>query len=65
MTETLTMKMRGHPVTLDEAMESARRLVNSHFRNPDSARMHIPVSCADDDVTLTDYLIERRNELEA
>lgn len=60
--ETMTMKMRGRPVTLAEAMESARRLVNSHFHNLESARCSIPADVRDNDIVLTDYLVERQNE---
>jgi len=53
---TLTMKMRGRPVTQDEALKSAHRLINSHFGNPDKARVSIPVDYRDDDVTVIDYI---------
>lgn len=56
---SITQKMRGRPVTQKEAMESAQRLINSHFNNPDRARMQIPVSAADDDVIVTDYIREQ------
>ncbi len=56
---TLTMKLRGRPVSKEEALCSARRLVNSHFHNPDAARISIPVSAADDDVTVIDYIREQ------
>ncbi len=56
--ESVTTKMRARPVTHDEALKSTHRLVNSHFGNPDSARMQIPVNAADDDVVVIDYLHE-------
>jgi hypothetical protein len=57
--DTVTMNMRGRRVTHDEALKSAHRLINSHFRNPDSARCSIPVDAADDDVTIIDYIHEQ------
>lgn len=40
-----------------EAREAARRLVNSHFRNPDSARVSIPANPdQDDDLVLHAYI---------
>ena len=40
-----------------EAREAARRLVNSHFRNPDSARVSIPANPEqDDDLVLHSYI---------
>jgi hypothetical protein len=59
MTETVTMKMRGRPVTHEEALASAQRLINSHFHNPDSARVQIPCSPHDDDVMVMDYIHEQ------
>ncbi len=56
---TLTMGMRGRDVTLAEARESVRRLVNSHFHNRDSARVTIPCSVHDDDIVATDYLCQQ------
>lgn len=53
---TVTMDMRGRPVTLAEAKESARRMINSHFRNPDGARVSIPANVCDDDIVLSDFL---------
>ena len=57
---TLTQQMRGQPVSHDEAIKAARRLINSHFRNPDSARCSIPVNAYDDDVLLIDYILEQQ-----
>jgi hypothetical protein len=54
------MKMRGRPVTHEEARESAHRLINSHFGNADRARASIPVDYRDDDVTVVDYIWEQR-----
>lgn len=56
---TITMKMRGRPVSHEEARESAQRLINSHFKNPDSARCQIPANPADDDLIVMDYIRER------
>lgn len=55
-----TRNLRGRPVAHDEAEKSAQRLINSHFRNPDGARMRIPANCADDDITILDYIAEQR-----
>lgn len=55
---TPTQEMRGRRVTHQEASEACRRLINSHFRNKDSARCSIPASPSDDDLALSDYLIE-------
>lgn len=57
---TKTQEMRGKPVTDDEAEKSAQRLINSHFRNPDSAIMSIPVRADNDDVLIMDYIEETR-----
>jgi hypothetical protein len=57
--QTITQKMRGRPVTHEEARDSSRRLINSHFRNPDQARIQIPVSASDDDVLILDYILEQ------
>ena len=55
---TITQEMRGRPVTAEEARQACRRLINSHFHNPDSARVSIPCNPMDDDVLLGDYLLE-------
>lgn len=47
-------------VTHEEAEAAARRLVNSHFRNPDSARVSIPANPnRDDDLVLLSYIAQR------
>lgn len=56
---TLSMKMRGRPVAHEEAKQSAHRLINSHFGNPDKARMQIPANPADDDLIVCDYIYEQ------
>lgn len=63
--QTETMKLRGCPVTQDEAREAVHRLINSHFRTKDQARCTIPVRACDDDVTAIDYVIESAAEIEA
>lgn len=43
-----------------EAKEAARRLVNSHFRNEDGARVSIPANPnRDDDIVLMSYIAQR------
>jgi hypothetical protein len=59
-TETITRKMRGRPVTHDEAEISAQRLINSHFHNADQARVSIPARPDNDDVLVMDYIEEQR-----
>jgi hypothetical protein len=54
-----TQIMRGRPVTHEEARTAARRLINSHFHNPDTARIQIPASPFDDDLTICDYIDEQ------
>ena len=58
MTKTITMEMRGRPVTHEEGEAAIRRLIHSHFKSPDSARVSIPVRADDDDVVASDYAIE-------
>ena len=58
--QTITMKMRGRPVRHDEALESAQRLINSHFHNEDRARVSIPVRPDNDDVLVMDYILEQQ-----
>jgi hypothetical protein len=53
---SITERLRGRPVTAEEAARSAQRLVNSHFRNPDSARISIPANPSDDDLIVTDFI---------
>jgi hypothetical protein len=50
-------------VTKEEARLAAQRLINSHFNNPDRARMQIPVS-PNDDVTVMAF-IEQVSDLRA
>lgn len=61
---TISQKMRGRKVSHEEAKQSAKRLVNSHFHNKDSARVSIPAHPADDDLVVTDYIAERKAENE-
>lgn len=61
---TITQKWRGRRVTHEEAAESAQRLVNSHFHNPDSARCSIPANPDDDDLIVTDYILEQKESKE-
>lgn len=56
--QTITMKMRGSPVTSEEAAIAVQRLINSHFHINDGARVRIPVSAMDDDVVAADYVQE-------
>ena len=61
-------ELRGRPVTADEARTAVTRLINSHFRNANSARCSIPLNAMDDDVVAADYVeeaSERIKELEA
>lgn len=57
---TLTMEMRRRPVTHVEALKSAQRLIHSHFHQPNGARCHIPLQADDDDVVVTDYILEQQ-----
>lgn len=61
--ETITMKMRGRPITHEEAEVSAQRLINSFFHNDDGARISIPVRPDNDDVLVMDYILEQRDAL--
>lgn len=54
-----TRKLRGRPVSHKEACISAQRLINSHFRNEDRARIQIPASPWDDDLMIVDYIEEQ------
>jgi hypothetical protein len=56
---TETMRLRGRPVTHEEARAAVQRLVNSRFNNPDPARVSIPVQPDDDDIVATDYVLEQ------
>ena len=61
-------ELRGRPVTADAARTAVTRLINSHFRNANSARCSIPLNAMDDDVVAADYVeeaSERIKELEA
>lgn len=53
--------MRGRPVRKQEALESAQRLINSHFHNEDTARVSIPANPADDDLIVMDFIRETPN----
>lgn len=60
-----TQVMRGRPVTNAEAMEAALRLVARAYNGSGpKSTMSIPVQASDDDVLLTDYLLEA-NSLQA
>lgn len=61
----LTQKRRGRPVTHEEALASARRLINSHFHNGNQARCSIPAQPEDDDLIITDYILEQTNKVGA
>lgn len=50
---------RKRVVTHERARLAARRLVNSHFHNPDTARMSIPVNVDDDDIVINDYISQQ------
>ncbi|MBE7204680.1 MAG: hypothetical protein INR70_43735 [Parafilimonas terrae] len=53
--------MTSRTVTHAEAEEASRRLINSHFRNPDGARVSIPANPdRDDDLILTAYIAQRK-----
>lgn len=47
---------RNRPISVNQAKDAAQRLINSHFRKPNSARMTIPAKVDDDDILLMDYL---------
>ena len=55
-----TRELRGRPITHMEAAVAAQRLINSHFHNPDSARVQIPASPWDDDLIIMDYIEEQK-----
>ena len=48
------------PVTHEQAMEALRRLIHSHFNEPDAARCSIPANPNDDDLLLSDYIKQQR-----
>ena len=54
-----TEEARKRVVTHERAREAARRLINSHFRNKDTAHMSIPVNVDDDDVVICDYIAQQ------
>lgn len=58
MTEE-TRRLRGRPISHEEALISAHRLINSHFHNKDRARIQIPASPWDDDLMIVDYIEEQ------
>jgi hypothetical protein len=54
--EYLTNRLIGHR----EASEALQRLINSHFRNPDGARVSIPANPdRDDDLVMHAYIWQR------
>ncbi len=56
-----TRRMTSRTVTHAEAEEASRRLINSHFLNPDGARVSIPANPdRDDDLVLTSYIAQRK-----
>jgi hypothetical protein len=59
---TETQKMRGRPVTHEEAQNAAHHLIDSFFDNPGKpkARASIPVDPFDDDVLILDYIAEQQ-----
>lgn len=59
---SLTQKARGRRVTHKEAAASVQRLINSHFHNPDSARIRIPADPSDDDLVIIDYIAEQATD---
>lgn len=59
---SVTRELRGKPVTHEQALKSARRLINSHFHNDNRARMSIPVDYDDDDCTIIDYIMEQKEK---
>lgn len=57
MSELFTKRQIGH----DEAEAACKRLINSHFHNPDHARISIPARPdEDDDLVLMAYIKQRR-----
>ena len=59
--KTATQVLRGRPVTHDEAAASADRLINSRFGKSNGARASIPARPDDDDIVITDYILEQRS----
>lgn len=55
---TVTMEKRGRKVTGEEALASARRLINSCFNQEPGARVSIPADVNDDDLVVTDFIHE-------
>lgn len=61
MSDVLTKR----PISHDEATDALRRLINSHFRNPDQARASIPARPDyDDDLVMGAYLKQVRERIE-
>lgn len=65
---TDTQKLRGRPVTHEEARAAAQRLVDGFFRkqpaeyyDPVPTGSSIPVKATDDDVTIMDYIREQES----
>lgn len=56
--------VRSEPVTVEQALASAQRLVNSHFKNEDRAICRIPVHPDDDDIVVTDYIRESAQRID-
>lgn len=51
-------------ITHERARESAQRLINSHFNNPDKARVSIPArSDYDDDLIIMEYINQQESGL--
>lgn len=59
---SITEQMRGRRITPQEAAKSAQRLVNSHFRNRDSARVSIPARPDDDDLIVIDFILQTERD---
>jgi hypothetical protein len=61
---TITQNMRGRPVTQEEAIKSAHRFIDHYFHNHsrEHVRVTIPVNYTDDDVVLTDYILEQESK---
>lgn len=62
---TSTREKRGRRVTAVEANKSAQRLINSHFNNPDRARVSIPADMRDDDLIITDFIEQSVEDIAA
>lgn len=53
-----TQRLRGRPVTLEEAVVSAHRFIAEHFKTDNRVKTCIPVEVTDDDIVLMDYIFE-------